>query len=126
LIVMFLYDYGLSLQLPTSYRVPIDASHDEVGEEPPEDGLDNLKIVKIMDFNWRRIEVLLVSFLLRKASSLHKLLIVSPNVAPLDMPGVPEADQLLLKEAISNGKIVLSESDDAATQPYHSEVFIEV
>jgi hypothetical protein len=66
---MFLYDYGLSLQLPTSYRVPIDASHDEVGEEPPEDGLDNLKIVKIMDFNWRRIEVLLVSFLLRKAST---------------------------------------------------------
>lgn len=101
-----------------------------MGEEPLEVGLDNLKIVKVVNFNWRRTEVQLVNFLLRKATSLHKLLLVfvslSPSVALLDMPGVHEADQLLFKEALASGKIIVSESDAAATQPYHSEVFIEV
>ncbi|TVU08596.1 hypothetical protein EJB05_42005 [Eragrostis curvula] len=114
----------LFVQLPTSNSMK--ASLDEVVEEPPEDGMDNLTIVKVMNFNWRRTEVQLVSFLLRKASSLHKLLLVSSNVAPLDIPGVQEADLLLLKEALANGKIMLSESDDAATQPYHSEIFFEI
>ena len=92
----------------------------EVREEPPEDDLYNLLMVKVMNFNWRCSEVQLVSFLLRKASSLRKLLIVSPNVTPPDLPCV-EADLLILKEALANGKIMLSKSDDAATQPYHSE-----
>ena len=48
-------------------------SIDEVREEPPEDDLDNLLMVKVMNFNWRRFEVQLVSYLSRKASSLHKL-----------------------------------------------------
>jgi hypothetical protein len=100
----------------------MECSTDEVREEPPENGLDNLVIVKVMNFNWHRTEVELVSFLLRKASSLRKLLIVSPNIAPLDLPGVQEADLVLFKEALTNGKIILSESDDAATQPYHFEV----
>jgi len=95
----------------------------EVREEPPEDDLYNLLMVKVMNFNWRCSEVQLVSFLLRKASSLRKLLIVSPNVTPPDLPCV-EADLLILKEALANGKIILSESDDITTQPYHSEVFI--
>ncbi|KAL6873809.1 hypothetical protein ACP4OV_013891 [Aristida adscensionis] len=47
-------------------------SHDEVKEEPPEDCLHNLKIVKVNNFNWRRAEVLLVTFLLRKASPFIK------------------------------------------------------
>nr|CAB3471217.1 unnamed protein product [Digitaria exilis] len=101
-------------------------SFDEVWEEPPEDDLDNLLMVKVMNFNWRCSEVQLVSFLLRKASSLRKLLIVSPNVTPPpDLPCV-ESDFLLIKEALTNGKIILSESDDAGIQPYHSKVFIMV
>ncbi|TVU38266.1 hypothetical protein EJB05_11625 [Eragrostis curvula] len=117
----------LFVHLPKSESYdPMEATLDEVGEEPTEVALDNLKIVKVMNFNWRHIEVQLVSFLLRKATSLHKLLLVSPNVSPLNAAGVQEADLLLLKEALDNGKIMLSESDDAATQPYHSEVFIEV
>ena len=99
----------------------MEGSTDEVTEEPPEDGLDNLLMVKFMNFNWCRVEVQLVSFLLRKASSLHKLLIVSPHVTSLDLPDVQEANLLLVKEALANGKIMLSKSDDAATQPYHSE-----
>jgi hypothetical protein len=34
---------------------------------------------------------------------MRKLLIVSPNVTPLDLPDVQEADLLLLKEALANG-----------------------
>jgi hypothetical protein len=98
---------------------------DQVREEPPQDGFDNLVMVKVMNFSWRPTEVQLVSFLLRKASSLCKILIVSPNNTPLDLPGVQEADLLLLKEALANGKIVLSEFDDATIQPYHSEAFIK-
>jgi hypothetical protein len=38
-------------------------------------------------------------------------LIVSPKVTPLDLPGIQKADLLLLKEALANGKIMLSESE---------------
>ena len=113
----------LCLQLPDD---PEEGSHDEVGEEPPEDCLDNVKIVKVVNFNWHHTEVELVRFLLRKASSLQKLLLVFSKAAQLDMPGVHGADLLLIHEALTNGKIMLSESDDVATQPYHYEVFLEV
>jgi hypothetical protein len=98
---------------------------DQVREEPPEDGLHNLVMVKVMNFNWIPTEVQLVSFLLRKASSLRKLLIVSHNVTPVDSPGAPEAGISLLKEALVNGKIMLTTSDNAATQPYH-EAYIKL
>jgi hypothetical protein len=103
----------------------MEGSVDQVWEEPPEDGLDNLVMVKVMDFNWNPAEVQLVSFLLRKARSLRKLLIVSRNVTPVDLPDAPEADLSLLKEALVNGKIMFTESDNAATQPYH-DAFIMV
>ncbi|KAL6873703.1 hypothetical protein ACP4OV_013785 [Aristida adscensionis] len=104
-----------------------EASHDEVGAEPPENFLGNVKIVKVKYFHWHPVEVEFVSFLLRKASSLHKLLLVSSHkAAPLDVPGVQEADLLLLKDALTNGKMILSKSDDAATQPYHSEAFLRI
>ena len=106
--------------------MPKKGSVDEVREEPPQDGLENLVMVKVTNFNWCCIEVQLVSFLLRKASSLWKLLIVSPNVTPLDLPGVPEADVLLLIEPLASGKIVFREFDDGATEPYHSEVFTKL
>ncbi|CAD6335748.1 unnamed protein product [Miscanthus lutarioriparius] len=112
----------LFVQLLESRYEPMERSTDGVSEEAPEDGLDNLVMVNVMNFNWRCTEVQLVSFLLRKASSLRKLLIVSPNAAPLDLLGVQEADLLLFREALANCKIMLSESDDASTQPYHSEV----
>ena len=63
---------------------------------------------------------------MRKARSLQKLLIISPNVTPLDLPGVPEAGVLLLIEPLASGKIVFREFDDGATEPYHSEVFTKL
>ncbi|CAN6193409.1 unnamed protein product [Urochloa humidicola] len=118
----------LFVQLPKSVYKPMESSQSlhVAQEEPPEDGLDNLMMVKVMNFNWCCAEVQLVSFLLKKARSLHKLLIVSPNVTPPDVPNMDEVDLLFLKEALASGKMMLSESDDAATQPYHSEVFIEL
>ncbi|CAL5049773.1 unnamed protein product [Urochloa decumbens] len=92
------------------------------------DGTIKLDLVRLPGFVYKSMESSLdvVPFLLRKAKSLQKLLIVSPNVTPPDVPGVQDEDLLFLKEALANGKIMLSESDDAATQPYHSEVFIEL
>lgn len=101
-------------------------SFNHVGVEPPEDVLENLKVVKITNFNWNRIELQLVCFLLRKASSLHKLLLVTPSLVPLDVTGIQKEDLLFVGEAVTNGKIILSELDDAATQPFHSDVFGEI
>ncbi|CAN6215875.1 unnamed protein product [Urochloa humidicola] len=117
----------LFVQLPsTSFVASEDSLFEEVQVLPPEDALANLRMVKVMNFNWRRFEVQLVSLLLRKATSLHKVLLVSPNVNPQHVPGVQEADLFLLKEALSSGRIIVSKSDDPATQPFHSEVFIKV
>ncbi|CAD6338595.1 unnamed protein product [Miscanthus lutarioriparius] len=56
----------LFVQLPTFKYLPKKGSVDEVREEPPQD----VVMVKVTNFNWCCIEVQLVSFLLRKASSL--------------------------------------------------------
>ncbi|KAF7018329.1 unnamed protein product [Triticum aestivum] len=116
----------LFVQLPSIPSGPLVDSSNYVGVEPPEDVLENLKVVKITNFNWNRIEVQLVSFLLRKASSLHKLVLVTPSLVPLDVIGIQKEDLLLVGEAVANGKIILSKLDDAATKPFHSDVFAEV
>lgn len=97
--------------------MPLRDLVEEVSVELPGDSLVKLGMVKVMNFNWRRFEVQLVSLLLRKATSLNKLLLVSPNVAPLQVPGVQE-DNLLLKETLASGRIIVSESDDPAIQPF--------
>ena len=97
-------------------------SFDYVGLEPPPDVLENLKVVKIMNFSWNRFELQLVCFLLTKASSLRKLLLITPSLVPLHVPGIQKADLLFLAEAVANAKVILSVSDHAATQPFHSDV----
>ncbi|CAL5041235.1 unnamed protein product [Urochloa decumbens] len=116
----------LFVQLPATSDVPLEDLVEEAQVLPPEDVLANLRMVKVMNFNRRRFEVMLVSLLLRKATSLHKLLLVSPNVNPQHVPDVQEADLFLLKEALACGRIIVSKSDDPATQSFHSEVFIKV
>jgi hypothetical protein len=106
----------VQLQLPGYIYGPIESSL-VAPEEPPEDGLVKLAMVKVTNFNWCSAEVHLVNFLLRKAKSLQKLLIVSPKVIPPDVPGVQEAELLFLKEALANGKIMLSRFEDPATHP---------
>ena len=116
------------MQLPEFEGDPIAASL-EVVEEQPEVRLEKLKMVKCVNFNWHRphrTDVQLVSFLLRKATSLQEVLLVSSNINMLDMSSVQEADRLLLTEVRDNDKVILREFDDGATRPYHSEVFIKV
>ncbi|KAL6603620.1 hypothetical protein ACP70R_043981 [Stipagrostis hirtigluma subsp. patula] len=150
----------LFVQLPAMF---IRSLYDKVAEEPPQDGLDKLTLVKITGFYWCCSDVELVVFLLKKASSLQKIILdpviiqtflyrirkraltetwtpsrtptwsrrgkveITPlNEPPLNVPGVEAAELLLLKEAVITGKIVLEdrESDDVATQPFHSEILL--
>ncbi|CAL5040115.1 unnamed protein product [Urochloa decumbens] len=89
----------LFVQLPATSDVPLEDLVEEAQVLPPEDVLANLRMVKVMNFNWRRFE---------------------------HVPDVQEADLFLLKEALACGRIIVSKSDDPATQPFHSEVFIKV
>ncbi|XBI42082.1 hypothetical protein VPH35_126459 [Triticum aestivum] len=127
-IYVFLKNSGCSnlerlfVQLPTAPSGLLVDSFDYVGLEPPPDVLENLKVVKITIFSWNRYELQLVLFVLRKASSLHKLVLITPSLEPLHVPGIQKADLLFLAEAVANGEVILSGSDDAATQPFHSDV----
>ncbi|KAK3131119.1 hypothetical protein QOZ80_6BG0502250 [Eleusine coracana subsp. coracana] len=56
----------LFVQLPTIHYEPMKASIDEVVEESPEGALENLKIVKIVNFNWCRIETCCFSEILQQ------------------------------------------------------------
>ncbi|RLM54274.1 hypothetical protein C2845_PM10G19420 [Panicum miliaceum] len=47
----------LFVQLPATSDVPLEDLVEEVRVEQPEDGLVNLRMVKVMNFNWRRFEV---------------------------------------------------------------------
>ncbi|KQK18523.1 hypothetical protein BRADI_1g43060v3 [Brachypodium distachyon] len=120
---------SLFVQLPTekSYMPVVDANNGVI-EEPPEDVLENLKVVKIMNFSCDLIAVQLVLFFLRKANSLRELLLVAPNINQLnvsDIPDIQQADRLLLNEALANGKLVLK-PDNTTPCPLHSEVFAEL
>ncbi|CAD6335744.1 unnamed protein product [Miscanthus lutarioriparius] len=47
----------LFVQLPSFSNEPVEGPIDEVREEPPQDGFDDLVMVKVMNFNWRPTEV---------------------------------------------------------------------
>ncbi|KAF8658769.1 hypothetical protein HU200_059255 [Digitaria exilis] len=180
------YEEDCPEDVPDNEKSEDDVPEDEQSEENvPEDeqfeedvplyGLNNLIFAKLMKFKGHYSEMRLVSFLLRRATGLQKLLLVPPppvgvgnymeafGEEPLDTsrfletilnfekaspdaqivlddsnppatqpvhsdldppPDLPcvEADFLLLNEALANGKLILSESDDITTQSYHSKV----
>ncbi|KAF8658774.1 hypothetical protein HU200_059260 [Digitaria exilis] len=108
----------LFVQLPDITHWSLEDQGERDG--PPEHGLRNLRMVKVMKFNWRRFEVQLVSSLLSMASSLDKLLLVSPNVSQPHVRGVQEADLSPLEEALASGRItILTKSNDRLTRPFH-------
>ncbi|CAL5049761.1 unnamed protein product [Urochloa decumbens] len=120
-----------------------DAVEDEQSEEDvPEDDqseedvplydLNNLIFAKLMKFKGHYFEMRLVSFLLRRATGLQKLLLVPPvgvenymealGQEPLDTSNF--LDTILdFKKASPDAQIVLSDSDPAAIQPVHCDVF---
>lgn len=103
------------------------------GEDFPLYGLNNLVFAKLMNFKGHYFEMRLVSFLLRRATSLQKLLLVPPPVGvgnymeafgekPLDASGFLDT-VLNFEKASPDAEIILSDSDPAAIQPMHSVVF---
>uniref|UniRef100_A0A0D9WTD8 At1g61320/AtMIF1 LRR domain-containing protein n=1 Tax=Leersia perrieri TaxID=77586 RepID=A0A0D9WTD8_9ORYZ len=114
----------LFLQLPRIRDQENTIHLQSVSEEMPEGRLDNLQVVRIMKFTGSQIEMQLVSFLLRKARFIRTLQLVSPspNTIPLDALGSEGQD---IQRALDNGVIKFGESDDDATRPCHSELFIK-
>ncbi|CAN6215841.1 unnamed protein product [Urochloa humidicola] len=119
--------------VPEDEQSEEDVPEDEQSEEDvPLYGLNNLILAKLMKFKGHYFEMRLVSFLLRRATSLQKLLLVPPvgvenymealGEEPLDTSGFLETI-LDFEKASPDAQIVLSESDPAAIQPVHSEVF---
>ncbi|KAG8045500.1 hypothetical protein GUJ93_ZPchr0008g12334 [Zizania palustris] len=116
----------LFVQLPTIISEP--SEEDFIGilreEPPPEVGLDKLLLVKIRNFNWGRYELQLVSFLLRKASSMRTLLLVAPRLVPLNELRMEQADIPLVEAALMSGQLVVVEFlDDPLYRPFHSKIF---
>jgi hypothetical protein len=110
-----------------------DVPEDEQSEEDvPLYGLNNLILVMLMKFKGHYFEMRLVSFLLRRATVLQKLILVSPPVGmgnymeafgeePLDTSCFLETI-LNFEKASPHAQIVLGDSDTAAIQPVHSDV----
>jgi hypothetical protein len=100
-------------------------------EDAPEYDLGNLMFVRMMKFKGHYFELRLVSFLLRKATGLNKLLLVAPegNLMdtvgndPVDLSSFVETKQLPFKRASPNVQIILSKCDSAGIQPVHAEIF---
>ncbi|KQJ93432.1 putative FBD-associated F-box protein At5g56390 [Brachypodium distachyon] len=124
----------LFVQLPTNTHDAFTTNFLEVAEEePPEGGLENLRLVKMTNFKAHKNERRLVDFLLRKASCLNKLFLVAPKEDhPRGLQKVQsdvlshflETETPLLERASANTQIVFNEHDSPRVQPLHSEVFI--
>ncbi|GJN39153.1 hypothetical protein PR202_gb28252 [Eleusine coracana subsp. coracana] len=111
---------------------PIDEDISEQSKDDlPEYGLTNLVLAKMMKFKGDYFELRLVSFLLRKATGLKKLLLVAPQGNHMEEFGEDQMDTSRfletklsrLERASSNAEIIVSESDPAEIQPLHSDVF---
>ncbi|CAL5049554.1 unnamed protein product [Urochloa decumbens] len=119
--------------VPKDEQSEEDVPEDEQSEEDvPLYGLNNLVFAKLMKFKGHYFEMRLVSFLLRRATGLQKLLLVPPvgvgnymealGEEPLDTSGFLETI-LDFEKASPDAEIVLSDSDPTAIQPLHSDVF---
>ncbi|XP_004966263.1 uncharacterized protein LOC101753255 isoform X1 [Setaria italica] len=104
------------------------------GEQSEDDvplyGLNNLIFAKLMKFKGHYFEMRLVSFLLRRATGLQKLLLVPPVGVGNYMEALEEPldtsrflDTILdFEKASPDAQIVLSDSDPTAIQQVHSDV----
>uniref|UniRef100_A0A0D9UYV4 F-box domain-containing protein n=1 Tax=Leersia perrieri TaxID=77586 RepID=A0A0D9UYV4_9ORYZ len=115
------------VQLPAVGYGPFEEDFfDNQQEELPNDGLDNLEVAKIKNFNWRRYDLQLLVFLLRKTSSVPRLLIVSPRNLRFEDLGLQQADLSLIQAALNRGQLILETSDnDAVCRPFHSTIYKE-
>uniref|UniRef100_A0A0E0LEV2 At1g61320/AtMIF1 LRR domain-containing protein n=1 Tax=Oryza punctata TaxID=4537 RepID=A0A0E0LEV2_ORYPU len=98
LLMILSYILPLCFQLPAKGRDSYEDALKEVGEEePPEESLQELAVVKMTNFKCHCNEIELVHFLFRKANFLQRLILVAPN--PIWVYPEPEAGLLHLKKA---------------------------
>ncbi|XP_073008856.1 putative FBD-associated F-box protein At5g53635 isoform X1 [Typha latifolia] len=131
----------LFIELPTSMRDPFVEKYLEVvEEESPDDGLENIRMIKMNSFKGHYNEMRLVRFLLEKASRLDSLIIVAPQDHHLKsekhcrngaacQPNVLDLLRLQLScltKASENAQIILSGDDDYPIRPTHSQVYLKV
>ncbi|KAF7072706.1 hypothetical protein CFC21_077801 [Triticum aestivum] len=103
-------------------------------EDPVEDCLENLKLLKMTNFKGGDNEMRLLRFVLRNSTSLNQLLLfTSKSDRPewlqkdhLDTSDILETKILPLQKALPNCQIILSESDGDAIQAFHREAFVNV
>jgi hypothetical protein len=111
----------------------MDSFMDAVSDlaEEPMDVFENLVMAKITNFKWQCNEIELVHFLFRKASSLQKLILVTPpgTRAARDQSGKPifqDAKLLHMEKAPPNAEVVtLSACCGAKTKPFHRDAFLQ-
>ncbi|KAF8658779.1 hypothetical protein HU200_059265 [Digitaria exilis] len=103
----------LFVQLPKVRTDYVVAVVNELGAEPPMDNFENLVRVKITNFKGQCNEIELVRFLLRKASSLQKLILVAAHAEGY-------------KSAPKNAKVVmLSNPSSAEIWAHHRDLSFE-
>nr|CAB3471219.1 unnamed protein product [Digitaria exilis] len=112
---------------PLDENVP---QEEQSEEDVPEYGLNNLMIARMMKFKGQYHEMRLVSFLLRKAPVLKKLLLVAPKghikalgKDTVDISYAMESKLLRSRKSSLDAWIILSETDFGANQPVHSVLF---
>ncbi|OQU76920.1 hypothetical protein SORBI_3010G235900 [Sorghum bicolor] len=109
----------------------MDAVRGLAAEEPMMDDFNNLVIVKITNFKWQCNEIELVHFLLRKASSLQKVILVVPKgtITERDQSGnpiFPDVNLLRFEKFPTKVKVVvLNECLGAKIREFHRDVFLE-
>ncbi|OEL16510.1 hypothetical protein BAE44_0022471 [Dichanthelium oligosanthes] len=119
--------------VPEDEKSEEDVPEDEQSEEDePLYDLNNLIFARLMKFKGQFFEMRLVSFLLRRATGLQKLLLVPPvgvgnymealAEEPLDTSHFLETI-LNFEKASPDVQIVLSDSDPDAILPVHFDVF---
>ncbi|XP_047049482.1 uncharacterized protein LOC124654527 [Lolium rigidum] len=102
--------------------------------DEPQNGCENLMLLKMTNFMGHHNEMRLVSFVLKKSACLNQLMLFTPES---DYPGGPQKDHLNtsdflqtkllpLEKSSPNAQIILSEPDAAAIKPLHSETFVKV
>lgn len=140
LTLLHLSDLVACLQLPSAPEIPYECEYytkPTLVEEPSKCTFSQLKAIKINGFKGHCNEMRLLKFLLEKAFSLEKLVLVMvPTLSKKDSCAQSESTQmpllsdlheqlLLLPKASSGARIVLCDysEDDNSLRPIHTDVY---
>lgn len=122
------------MQLPTCTLDQHAKNYLEIADEkPPREDLDKLKTIKIRNYKGHYNEILLVQYLLAKATNLSCLTVIAPrenleteySKDPSDRLRFLHMQLSLFAKTSENAQIRFSECDTDGIQPTHSEAFFK-